>query len=68
MPELRFINGRYIVRISLVALLLVAAFMLWVWPTPWRFFTTGDRVYRQERFTQCYSWATDTGWTRPPQC
>lgn len=68
MPEVRWANGRYRLRPSILLWVLLAAFALWVWPTPYRYFVVGQTLFRQSRFTQCVSPLTPTGWTRPPAC
>lgn len=42
-------------------------FGLLVWPTRWVIASSAERVYRVDRFTGCYQFATDTGWSRPWQ-
>ena len=57
------------VRPILVLGAVVAAllFGLLVWPTRWWLVSSSGRVYRVDRFTGCYQYATDTGWSRPWQ-
>lgn len=45
----------------------IALFGLLVWPTRWVIASTSDRVYRVDRFTGCYQYTTDNGWSRPWQ-
>ncbi len=49
------------------ALFLALCFGLLIWPTRWEIASTSERVYRIDRFTGCYQFATDTGWSRPWQ-
>ena len=45
----------------------IALVLLLVWPTRWRLIATDDRVYRVDRLTGCFQYATDSGWSRPWQ-
>lgn len=61
-------NERYRLALGTVFLTVLVIGALFVWPTPYRYWSNGDRIYRQQRFTACFEYATDSGWSRPPKC
>lgn len=42
-------------------ILFLVLWALFVWPTPWRYESTGSHIVRINRFTQSYQFVTDRG-------
>lgn len=64
-------TGRRIAPLRPVVLLVLAFTILCcgllIWPTRWVIVSSSTHVYRVDRLTGCYQFATDTGWSRPWQ-
>ena len=46
----------------------VGLVLLLIWPTRWIIVSTSNRVYRIDRVTGCYQYATEQAWSRPWSC